>query len=277
MASAVGSRIYTGPWINWTHGLIVGSTITLSSRDGALFTSFLAAFITVIGSRLWKILMFIIHQSRARRGPRGGLHYQQQNVFRNSESPGGAAWIFLQQSYAWRTRASALRSLPWAAFCLLYLSVFAILSVFSGQVTKSAGDMRLIRSPNCGYWRLKDTDMGRVATMNTFRAKNLNDSTAAASYSRDCYGGSPDTLECGTMAASSIPYTFDQNATCPFGDEMCLMSNTAAFQINATVDSHSLLGINAPKHHRVKYHKVTTCAPCTQTTPPGTTSLLISQ
>lgn len=261
MSSTTGSHIYTGPWINWSHGLIVGSTLTLSSKDGALFTSFLAAFITVVGSRLWKILTFIIHQSRARRGPKDGLHHQQQNVFRNSESPGGAAWTFMLQSHAWWGRASALRSIPWAAFCLLYLLIFAVLSVFSGQVTKSAGDMRLIRSSNCGYWRIKDSSAGQVATLNSYTAKNLNDSTAAATYSRDCYGGNPDKLQCGTMAAPSIPYTINQNATCPFGDDMCLMSNTAAFQINATIDSHTLLGINAPKHHRVNYQKVTTCAP----------------
>lgn len=261
MSNTTESHIYTGPWINWSHGLIIGSTLTLSARDGALLTSFLAAFITVVGSRLWNICTFVIHQSRARHGPQDGLYHQQQNVFRNSQTPGGATWTFLQQSYAWWRRASIFRSLPWALFSLLFLLTFAVLSVFSGEVTKSTGNMRLIRSPNCGYWRLEDNPTSSNAQLSSFNAKNLNDTTAAASYSRECYGGSSNTLQCGSMAAASIPYTVNLNATCPFGDDLCLMSNTAAFQINATIDSHTLLGINAPKHQRVEYQKVTTCAP----------------
>ncbi|KAL9619643.1 MAG: hypothetical protein Q9160_005749 [Pyrenula sp. 1 TL-2023] len=122
--------------------------------------------------------------------------------------------------------------------------------------------MRLIRSPNCGYWRLEDNPKSGAAQLTSFNTKNLNDTTAAASYSRECYGGSSSTLQCGSMAAASIPYTVNLNATCPFGDDLCLISNTAAFQINATIDSHTLLGINAPEHQRVEYQKVTTCAPC---------------
>ena len=260
MSSQTGSHIYTGPWINWSHGLILGSTITLSSTGGALLTSFLAAFITLVGAQLWKVLSFTLHQTRASKGPQDGLHHQHQVLLRNTQSPGAAAWSFLQQAYYWRKQASVFRSLPWALFCVFYVILFGVLSVFSAEVTKSAGNDRLIRSSDCGYWRLKDGDFHQTA-MNSFNAKALNDSTTAAAYARECYSGNSNSQQCGTMAAPSIPWTVNYNATCPFGDHMCLWSDTAAFQINATIDSHTLLGINAPESGRIIYKKVTTCAP----------------
>ncbi|KAL9114976.1 MAG: hypothetical protein Q9227_001219 [Pyrenula ochraceoflavens] len=261
MSTQAGAHVYTGPWINWSHGLVLGSTITLSSTSGSLFTSFLAAFVTVVGAQLWKILMFVIHQSRASRGPQDGLHHQHQVLFRNSQNPGSAAWTFLQQAYHWRNRASVFRSLPWALFCLSYLSIFGLVSVFSGEIAKSAGNNRLIRSANCGYWRLAGNGQLNNTALQAFNAKNLNDTTTAASYARECYSGDSNSLQCGTMAAPSIPWTTNRNATCPFGDSMCIWSDTSAFQINATIDSHALLGINAPKHDRIIYKKVSTCAP----------------
>jgi hypothetical protein len=262
MSSPDNSHIYTGLWVNWSHGLVLGSTLTLSARDGGLLTSFLATFITVVGAQLWRILSFCFHQLRSSRGPRDGLHHQHQNIFRNTSSPAGAAWSFLLMCHAWRhkTQRSVLRSLPWAILAVIYMSIFGVLSVFQSQTTKAVGNERLVQATNCGYWRVNN---GLAAqTQAAFTQKTTNDTILAANYARACYGGSPDRLQCNVYPAQSLPYTIDHNATCPFENGTCVYGNTAAFRMDSgLIDSHFALGINAPTHERVQFRMVTTCAP----------------
>ena len=42
--------VHSGPWINWSHGIVPGSTITLSEPNGELLTAFLAVFVTAAGA-----------------------------------------------------------------------------------------------------------------------------------------------------------------------------------------------------------------------------------
>lgn len=262
MSSLANSHIYTGLWVNWSHGPVLGSTLTLSGRNGGLLTSFLAIFVTVVGARLWRILSFCFHQLRSSRGPQDGLHHQQQNIFRNTTSPGSAAWSFLLIGHAWRhkTRRPILRSWPWAVLAVVYMSIFGVLSVFQSQTTKAVGDERLVQATNCGYWRV---DSGQtLQTQAALTQKTTNDTILAANYARACYGGNPDPLQCNVYPAQSLPYTVDQNATCPFEAGTCVYGNTAAFRMDTgLINSHFALGINGPARERVQTRKVTSCAP----------------
>jgi hypothetical protein len=262
MSSPADSPIYTGLWINWSHGPILGSTLTLSARNGGLLTSFLATFITVVGGQLWRILSFCFHQLRSSRGPQDGLHHQQQNIFRNTASPGSAAWSFLLIGYAWRhkTRHPIVRSWPWAVLAVVYMSIFAVLSVFQSQTTKAVGNERLVQPTNCGYWAVDGAQT--IQSLTALAQKTTNDTILAANYARACYGGSPDPLQCNVYPAQSLPYTVDQNATCPFEAGMCVYGNTAAFRMDTgLIDSHFALGINSPAGERVQTRKITSCAP----------------
>lgn len=255
--SANSTSIYTGPWVNWSHGLVLGSTITLSTRNGAILTSFIATFVTIIGAQLWKILCFSFHQSRASQEPRDGLYHQHQNVFRNSSTPGGAAWSFMLQIWHWwgRARHSLIRSLPWALFSILYIIIFAVLSVFgSSEVAKAAGQDRLIQGSQCGYWRSNGSATGQ----GSFEAKVTIDSKRAATYARDCYDGSADALKCNIYATPHIGWEGGE-ADCPFKDEICYGNNTYTMD-TGLVDSYDDLGINTPQKERLKYRRVTTCS-----------------
>jgi hypothetical protein len=261
MSSIANSRVYTGLWVNWSHGPIQGATLTLSARDGGLLTSFLATFITVVGAQLWRILSFSFHQIRSSRGPQDGLHHQHQNIFRNTTSPGSAAWSFLLMGYAWRrkTQHPILRSWPWAILAVGYMAIFGVLSVFQSQTTKAAGNERLVQPTDCGFWHVDGISEQANAA---YTQKTTNDTFLAANYARACYGGSPDRLQCNVYPAQSLPYSVDHNATCPFKGGTCLYSDTAAFRMDTgLIDSHTDLGINAPTHERVQIRKVTTCAP----------------
>lgn len=152
------------------------------------------------------------------------------------------------------------RSLPLAFFALLNLVVFAVAGVFSSQVTKAAGDETLVVSPNCGYWA---ADNG-TSQQNLFAqsSKTLNDTITAASYARTCYGGLQDPLQCDIYTQPQIKWTTNHNASCPFATGVCYFSNTAAYEMDTgPIDSHDVLGINAPVRDRITYRKVTTCAP----------------
>lgn len=98
--------------------------------------------------------------------------------------------------------------------------------------------------------------------MQLWGRKQLNDSFTAAEYAKNCYGGNHNSLACGTYPQPSLSYKVNQNASCPFQKGICKISDTAAFEMDTgLLDTHEDLGINAPQSERIKYRKLTTCAP----------------
>lgn len=251
------TSIYTGYWIDWSNGRVLGSTITLSAVNGAILTSFIATFVALVGTQLWKILCFVFHQIRVTEKPRDGLYHQHQNVLRNVHAPGEASLSFMLQSWHWwgRTRHSLIRSLPWALFSIFYLVVFTILAIFgSSEVTRAAGQERLIRSSQCGYWMTDES----ATRSRSFEVKTLRDLTNAAAYARECYGESANALQCNTYATPSIRWE-GKNVGCAFKEGMCWRNHT--YQMDTgLIDSHFDLGINTPQQERLKYRRVTTCS-----------------
>ncbi|KAI9715206.1 MAG: hypothetical protein M1828_001032 [Chrysothrix sp. TS-e1954] len=258
-----GAYIYTGPWIDYSQGVVWGSTITLSPRDAQVLGSFLAAYVTVVGSQLWKIITFAAHQFRAHRGPSDGIHHQQQVILRNSASPSGAALSFFQQAWYWRgtARRSFLRTVPWGLCAIAYVMVFAVLSVFtSSQVTTSHSATRLVRSPRCGQLSLAGGEAGGVPA---FSIRNLNSSLLASSYARVCYasGDAASNLQCGVYVRPNLPWTANAAAACPFEDGTCLGEPNTSFEMKSDlIDSLHDLGINTPEHDRLQYRKTAVCS-----------------
>lgn len=104
MSQTAAPYVYTGPWINWSHGLVLGSTITLHQQDGALLTAFLGIFVTAAGAACWRIMSFALHQHRSLRVSQDGIHHQQQAILRNTESPSGASLELARLAWSWRVR-----------------------------------------------------------------------------------------------------------------------------------------------------------------------------
>src|SRR5277367_4316988 len=65
--------IYTGFWINWSKGPILGATLTTTSQDGFLLVSFLALFVRMVGGHFWSVLCFVMHQLKSDLGSQDGL------------------------------------------------------------------------------------------------------------------------------------------------------------------------------------------------------------
>ena len=212
------------------------------------------------GAACWRILSYALHQNRARQEYQDGLHHQQQAVFRNTSSAGGASWEFLQLVWYWRNHAvkPVLRNLPFVALALLNLTVFGLAGVFSSEVTKAAGNETLIRSPNCGILN----GSASLQPSETFNFREVSDTLTATTYSRACYGNAQSSQQCNQYARPTVPWTTNQNASCPFATEVCIYGGTAAYEMDTgLLDSHDVLGINAPNSDRVQYRKVTTCSP----------------
>ena len=256
------SSVYLGPWINHSRGLILGSTITLSDRNGALLTAFLAIFVSAAGSACWRIISYWLHQSRTKDQFADGIHHQQQATLRNSSSPGGAAWDFLQLMWNWRKNAlrPARRTLPLTIIALLNLILFGLASIFSSEVTKAAGNETLVRPTKCGF-ALGDTNHVNASTKSgqrTFDSQQVNDTLAAAAYARSCYNTKTlNTLQCQQYAQPALEWKTNQNASCPFSSDLCLLGPTGAYELDSgRIDSHTGLGINAPKSQRIEYRRV---------------------
>ena len=151
--------VYHGPWVNWEFGLIRGATLTIGEKNGGLLTAFIAAFVTIVGAELWKIICYALHQWRSSEGHRDGLYHQQQVILRTSPTPGGASWLFMQQTANWagKVRHAIFRTLPLALLGFAYIGAVGLAAVFSSQVSKNPGAHRLILSDQCGVWMTNDT------------------------------------------------------------------------------------------------------------------------
>ena len=255
MSQTTGSSVYTGPWINWSHGLILGSTITLSTRDASLLTAFLAMFVTATGAAWWRITSYFMHQTRASQEYQDGIHHQHQAILRNTGGPGGAAWQLIQTIWYWRKNASKpmLRTLPILTLAFLNISLFGLAGLFSSEVTKAAGNETLIRSPNCGYLNINVNDTKETA----FDTVDQDATVAATAYSRACYNTTQKSLQCNQYVQQSLNWTSNPNATCPFGNDICIYGATSAYEMDTgKLDSHEHLGINDRKANRVQFRKV---------------------
>ncbi|CAD6580761.1 MAG: hypothetical protein ASARMPRED_000319 [Alectoria sarmentosa] len=262
MSQTAAAYVHVGPWINWSHGPILGSTLTLSERDGGLLTAFLGIFVTAAGASCWKIMSYALHQHRSPRYPQDGIHHQQQAILRNTETPIGASFELARLIWSWRKHAlrSFTQTLPLVALAIFNFVLFGLAGVFSSEVTKAAGNETLIRSSDCGS--LNFTNIGSHQASAAIMSVDVNDTLAATTYSRACYGNLQNLLQCTQNPQQQLPWTVNQNATCPFTNDLCFYGDSSAYEMDTGhIDSHQALGINAPKSERVQYRKVTTCSP----------------
>ncbi|KAK2739132.1 hypothetical protein CKAH01_18699 [Colletotrichum kahawae] len=248
----MSQEIHTGVWIDWSHGRVLGATITMSARDGALLLAFIATFVTLVATRLWRIVTFVCHQILASGGEHDGLYYQRQLILRNTPTPMAATGLFLRQAWNWRGYANypLLRTLPWAIGGVLYVGVFAVAAIFSSRISDGATQFRLLAAGDCGAFQPADRD--------ALQQKSTYDNSMASVYARQCYTNS-SAASCNNLPVSSIRWT-SESIECPFADDICVGSN--AFRMESEViDSQMHLGINRPEEDRVNYQRETVCAP----------------
>jgi len=283
MSSSFNYNGYIGFWVNWDKGRILGSTLTLTSHNGAIFLAFLVVFVGFVAAQSWKIVRFLVHQHRLRRqlsvgegSPKNppqvaherqiALFYQQQLVLRNEASDQAAAWTFFRLARFWSSRIdyTLAKSAPMLVLATLHAAIWVAAALFVSRVADTSSPEILLHSSNtCGYPNLNYDD-SQLSQMLTVYRKVLSDMNDAWSYGESCYVDY--TVPTGCMMPDQELYALvSQNATCPFPG-LCMFGDTAALEIDSgLINSDLTLGINAKPSNRVNYHRVTTCAPLNTT------------
>jgi hypothetical protein len=252
--------IYVGFWTNWSEGAVVGSTLTLTARGSGILVAALALFIQLSGGQSWSIICFIAHQMRTTTEARDGIHYQQQATLRNNSSDIGTTWQLAKIAWFWRSHemSSPRKSFPLILTGLFHLLAFGVLSVFSARITTLGNDVLLARSPSCGIWNERVNSSN--AEPYNVDMKSLVQSSQ--DYVQHCLIEQAILPECNKFKRLQLNWTSTTNASCPFGNGMCLgPANSSLSFDTGLIDSRDDLGINSNDRNRVQYRKIATCSP----------------
>ncbi|KAK3987992.1 hypothetical protein QBC44DRAFT_371494 [Cladorrhinum sp. PSN332] len=258
-----GRNIYTGIWVNWSRGPILGSTLTLTRGRGNLLIAFTAFFVAFISTRFWRVICFALHRYYSTPQARDGIYHQRQALLRNSSSPEWGFWTFSQLGWAWRRSSqsrSFLRILPAASAAALCACGFALAGGFSSQISTGISDEVLMDGKHCGWLNsvhvASSPDTASVIMAEW--AKRVNN---AANYAQQCYSPHGPGSTCNSFAVPRLEMSVNNEAPCPFENDIC-RSNSSNIAIDSgLIDSHEHLGQNAPKDQRLLFRHVTQCAP----------------
>lgn len=257
------SAIYEGVWINWSRGRIFGSTITLNRRDGGLLISFIALFVTLVGTAFWRIICFAIHHYLSCEAPRDALYHQHQAILRNSANGASGLWSLGQVLWTWRhykTHQPFRRILPAIILTTFFLGSFAVAGIFSSKIATSTGTEVLLTSPHCGrqdFSAMNDTELSAVVLPYLTKRQ-----VQAANYAQKCYSNTTNPEDCRVYVKRQLPWTSNRRAGCPFPSKDICKSNQNNLELDTGfIDSNDHLGANGPLDMRVIFRETLKCAP----------------
>ena len=252
-----------GIWQDRSLSPIYGSTLTLNTRDANFLVSALTVAVTISASCFWIIISFVLHQCliRHKSTQTDVFALQQQVILRNSSSPLRLVWDTIQMQLAWTRGVSGKpknvwrRSMTIAVPALIVWIAFTFASLFVSQVaSKSSGPrlQALLQPKNCGLY------FGSLTSI-----EDLRRTISARAYSNIWYSNSSQNLGLSYYPVSTISYTKEENDICPFKNTVC--RNSTAYMPSLTLktpflDSHEILGINAPPKDRLQLQKLVTCS-----------------
>ncbi|OJD30592.1 cytochrome p450 protein [Diplodia corticola] len=253
--------IHVGTWTNWSYGRILGVTLTLPRREGDLLIAFFALFVTIVGTSVWRISCFTLHQLYSREAARDGLYHQRQAILRNSANGASGLWSFLQVTWSWRGNSRRLyrRIIPVITLTILLLGLFAAASGFSSRIATTMGNEVLLSAQRCGALdpNAAQNFTGYESSIVAYWSQRLN---VYANYAEQCYSNKSDLNSCQTFINKQLKTTVDRNASCPFHGNICSTSSNIRFD-TGFLDSHYDLGLNSPPSERYLYRRTTHCGP----------------
>jgi hypothetical protein len=265
--------VYIGRWQDHSRGPILGATITLDVRWGGHLIAALSTFIGFVGTALWSLLAFAIHQYRAAPDSEDAVFFQQQVVYRNQASTLDAFLDLLKIFWAWRRRKAVgkrVNGLGRRSFLLslppfLIFAAFTIAGIFISEVagpTYRSNNVK-VGSSRCGYFSF---DLSIADGARAFALKRLNDTMTGRQYAKSCYHSNSTFTDCSLFPVQSLPYN-SSLVECPFGKDpsgqvSCLPDQGNALQMDTgLLDTDSYLGINAAPSNRLLIRNIVTCSP----------------
>ncbi|KAF2654687.1 hypothetical protein K491DRAFT_631528 [Lophiostoma macrostomum CBS 122681] len=260
-------HVYLGFWTNWSFGKVGGATLTLTQRDGGLLIAFIAIFVGGAGKSFWRIACFILHRMLSSPRPEDGIYHQTQAILRNSDTAQDAAWSLGQVIWAWRVPARFRKPFP-RLFAIITLALvisvsFGVAGVFSSHITTDTANEVLLTGANCGPLKGDDPAVSQEAYLTLFEPLQSKRVNLYSDYALRCYSGdlSQDDEDCNPYIQAKLKTTVDANASCPFSSNICKLQTGNLIVDTGLLDSHTDLGINAPKENRFQMRFVHQCAP----------------
>lgn len=208
--------VYRNVWTNWSQGRVRGATLTLSRRNGGLLTAFLALFVTVVGTRFWRIGCFFIyryfssHHAISSQDAKFSHHakdtpfHQRQAILRNATNSTSGLWTLLRACWAWRRNglASYRRFLPSVFFAILTSIVFAIATIFSSEVTTSMGHEVLLKGSNCDFLPIFNESHDEEANREIGFYLSQR-TTLSMTYAQRCYNDNANLRDCSCFISQN--------------------------------------------------------------------------
>lgn len=245
------------------NGRLRGSTLTLPKESGSILIAFLALFVGIVGSHLWSMLCFIIHQYRATPRKHNDLFYQLQALLRSSTSPVMTVWnilIIIGSRRSWRM---FLRCLPLLLLSASYMVLLAAAGLLSPKFFL-ASDEVLVKSDKCGWVAEVDyndslSNTTSVDVANALLIAGRYSYDQSLKYSQSCYQNQEGEASCDSFVKPQIPSTVNYSAECPFQKDIC--ATPAISMDSGLIESGKDLGINSNSGDRIAFRKTMTCAP----------------
>jgi hypothetical protein len=253
MAALPSDRVRQGFWIDYTHGPILGSTITTTSSNANIAIAFLSVLVAFTGAHLWDLLALIRFWAGVSKRPRDTFHQQLQILLRNASSPGTFLLYSTLVGWSWRHHGGLRRLAGIAALAFLCSTGFIIVGIFVSQVVATTGLQVLAHSASCGWvsWRNESTALNLDYQETIFNQ--------AYAYVQTCYNKTGLLSQCSSYVKQNVPILETTHTDCPFGS---ICSTPSALKLDTgLLDSNDVFGINADLSLRVKMQRVVTCAP----------------
>ncbi|KAI0194455.1 hypothetical protein EV127DRAFT_509375 [Xylaria flabelliformis] len=256
--------VHIGFWTNWSKGEILGSTLTLSRSDANLLIAFLAFWVTIVTSHIWKLTCFILHAFFSSTSePQDGFYHQRQLLLRNSSGPGPSVWTLLQIIWAWRklTWKPYSKGVPLLVIAIFLAIGFAAVSGLSSRVV--TGNEVLISNSSCGLILQPQTERDQKETYEVYIPYLVNNTIESAIYAQKCYtANAASSADCGVYVQHAIaPHSINFDSSCPFAPHICKLQGSNIVVDSGLLSSDEHFGVNTSPDQRVQLRQVTSCAP----------------
>ncbi|KAI0198859.1 hypothetical protein F4808DRAFT_462435 [Astrocystis sublimbata] len=254
--------IYVGIWTNWSHGRVLGSTLTVTDRNGALLVAFLALYVSFAGTMFWRLACFAFHYKLSSAEEQDGVYHQRQVILRNSTTGLQGSEQLARMLWAWRKGARRLwgRIASMLAVALASFLLFAVAGIFSSQVTTAPGDQVLLAGTNCGIpdYRQNPDANGISTILSPYLTEKI---VASQEYATRCYNNITSSTKCDDFVKERLAVKVISNASCPFDATICKEHDTSLLLDTGYLDSINDLGINTPPENQFLLRRTAYCAP----------------
>lgn len=151
------NAVYTGFWIDWDRGKILGATLTLRDSHAVPLLAALAILVTLAGNRSWHICRLVWHVLlRSKESHKEAVQEhrrKQQVVIRNSETAGGATLSLVEEWFSFGIlkllRECATKDILAGSFAAGHCALFIALGVLVSQIV--LGNVVVSKKlPTCG-------------------------------------------------------------------------------------------------------------------------------